>query len=90
MTEQQLAAFNATLAAAHAEAAEVGIPDERYDSGLSVADARVLLAAWLWEKSRADRLSGEVEVLRAAVRSLHAATDVATILGKPRSWWFGP
>jgi hypothetical protein len=28
---------------AHEEAAQVGIPDDRYDSGLSVADARALL-----------------------------------------------
>jgi len=45
VTEQQLAAFEATVAANHAEAAEVGIPDDQYDSGLSVAAARVLLAA---------------------------------------------
>jgi len=75
MTEQQLAAFQATLAATHAAAAEVGFPDERYDSGLSVADARVLLGAWLLEKSRADRHEGELSVLRPAVARYAAALE---------------
>jgi hypothetical protein len=44
LDEARLSALARRIDAAHADAAEVGIPDERYDAGLSIPEARALVA----------------------------------------------